>query len=263
MSRRADRRALCSRMTGKISVEVCVDSVDTAMAAQAAGADRVELCANLLEGGTTPSAGVIALARRKIEIKLHVMIRPRGGDFCYEADEVRVMENDITMAKQLGADGVVFGILDPDGSIDATRMRGLLELARPLKITCHRAIDMSRDLRKSLDALINLGVDYVLTSGGKQTALEGSASIKGLVRAAGDRISIMAGGGVNERNVRDVISKTGIKQIHVGMSDRTPGPMKYRNERISMGTAKGREYDRFGASKERLAKLVAACKSET
>lgn len=249
-------------MNSKFAVEVCVDSVDSAMAAQAAGADRIELCGNLLEGGTTPSAGLIALVRRNLSIKLHVMIRPRGGDFCYNAGELRVMENDITMAKQLGADGLVFGILDQDGVIDTAKTGNLLELARPLKVTCHRAIDMSRGLRKSLEALIALGVDYVLTSGGEQTAIEGSAAIGRLVRAAGHRISVMAGGGIHERNVRELIAKTRVKQIHVGLSERSPGPMKYRNEKISMGTVKGLEYDRFGASEERLKRLVAACKLE-
>jgi copper homeostasis protein len=247
-------------MNNKITVEVCVDSAASAMAAQAAGADRVELCGNLLEGGTTPSAGLIALVRRNLSIKLHVMIRPRGGDFCYDADELRIMENDIVMAKQFGVDGVVFGILDREGRIDSPKMRSLLESARPLKVTCHRAIDMSRDLHKSLDALIDLSVDYVLTSGGEQTAIEGSAAIGRLVRAAGDRISVMAGSGVNERNARKLIAETGATQIHVGLSERIPGPMKYCNAKISMGTAKGREYDRFGASQERLEKLLAACK---
>jgi copper homeostasis protein len=247
-------------MNGKITIEVCVDSMQSAIAAQEAAADRIELCANLLEGGTTPSAGLIALVRRRLSIKLHVMIRPRGGDFCYDADEIRVMQNDITMAKQLGADGVVFGMLDPDGSIDTATSRGLLELARPLKVTCHRAIDMSHNMRKSLGALIDLGVDCVLTSGGRQTAMEGCSMIRRLVREAEGRISVMAGSGIDDRNVRELISKTGVTQIHVGMSERTPGPMKYHNAKISMGTAKGREYDRFGASKEKLENLVAACR---
>jgi copper homeostasis protein len=246
-------------MNGKVNVEVCVDSLASAVAAQEAGADRIELCANLLEGGTTPSAGLMALVRRRLSIKLHVMIRPRGGDFCYDTDEIRVMQNDITMAKQLGADGVVFGILDPQGFIDVANNRGLLELARPLKVTCHRAIDMSRNMRKSLEALIDLGVDYVLTSGGQQTAMEGRSMIRQLVHEATGRISVMAGSGVNERNVRELIAKTGVTQIHVGMSERTSGPMKYRNSKISMGTAKGREYDRFGASRRKLQKLIAAC----
>jgi copper homeostasis protein len=242
----------------KIKVEVCIDSLDSALAAQAAGADRVELCANLLEGGTTPSAGLIDEVRRNISMKLHVMIRPRGGDFCYTGGEFQIMERDIAVAKDLGADAVVLGVLTAEGLIDEARMRTLIELARPMKVTCHRAIDMSRDLRKSLETLIGLGVDYVLTSGGEQTAIEGSAAIARLVRAARSRIAVMAGSGINEHNVRRLIAETGVTEIHVGLSDAVPGPMKYRNPRISMGKAKGREYARFGTSQTRLDALIAA-----
>lgn len=243
---------------GKIHVEVCIDSLESALAAESAGADRVELCANLLEGGTTPSAGLIAEIRRSISMKLHVMIRPRGGDFCYAPGEFRIMERDIVAAKDLGADAVVFGILDPRGVLDENRMRTLVGLARPLKVTCHRAIDMSRDLRKSLDTLIALGVDYVLTSGGEQTALKGSPQIARLVRAARRRIGVIAGSGINEKNVRRVVAETGVSEIHVGLSDAIPSPMKFHNRKISMGKAKGREYARFGTSQARLEALIAA-----
>lgn len=241
-----------------IQVEVCVDSLDSALAAQTAGAHRVELCVNLLEGGTTPSAGLIIQIRRKLFIKLHVMIRPRGGDFCYSDDEFQIMELEIAAAKGFGADGVVLGILNEQGRIDEPRMRTLIEQARPMKVTCHRAIDMSRDLRKSLETLINLGADYVLTSGGRQTALEGSAGIARLVRAAKGRIAVMAGSGINERNVRRVIAETGVNEIHVGLCDEIPSPMKYRNAKISMGKVKGREYARFATSQARLEALIAA-----
>lgn len=242
----------------KIHVEVCIDSLDSALAAQAVGADRVELCADLLEGGTTPSAGLIIEIRRRLSMKLHVMIRPRGGDFCYTEDEFRVMELEIAAAKGFGADGVVLGILTAEGLIDEPRMRTLIEQARPMKVTCHRAIDMSRDLRRSLETLIDLGADYVLTSGGRQTAPEGSAAIARLVRAAKGHISVMAGSGINERNVRRVIAETGVTDVHVGLSDAVASPMKYRNPKISMGKAKGREYARFATSQARLEALMAA-----
>lgn len=250
-------------MNNKLVVEVCVDSVDSAVAAQAAGADRVELCGNLLEGGTTPSAGLIAEVRRKASLKLHVMVRPRGGDFCYSPSEFDVMADDILSAKRLGADGVVFGLLDADGNIDPSRMGSLIEIARPMRVTCHRAIDMSSDLEKSLETLATLGVDYLLTSGGEQTALEGSAAIARLVRLAHGRVAVMAGSGIHEGNVRRLLAETGVKEIHVGLSDALPGPMRHRNERITMGSVKGREYDRFGVSKERLAKLVTAARDGT
>lgn len=242
----------------KIQIEVCIDSLDSALAAQAAGADRVELCANLLEGGTSPSAGLIDGVRRNISMKLHVMIRPRGGDFCYNAGEFRIMERDIAVAKDLGADAVVLGILTPEGLIDQARMRTLIDLARPMKVTCHRAIDMSCDLHKSLESLVGLGIDYVLTSGGEQTAPEGGAQIARLVHAARGRIAVMAGSGINEHNVRRLIAETGVADVHVGLSDAIPSPMKYRNPKISMGKAKGGEYARFGTSQARLEALIAA-----
>ena len=247
----------------RIHVEVCIDSLDSAIAAESAGADRVELCANLLEGGVTPSAGLIEEVRRGVSLKLHVMIRPRGGDFCYSEAELRVMERDITAARQLGADAVVLGLLDANGAVDAAKTARLLDLARPMKVTFHRAIDMSRNPLKSLDALIGLDVDYVLTSGAEQTAIEGAANIAGMVRAARGRIAVMAGSGIDHRNVRRLIAQTGATQIHVGLSEAVPGPMKYRNLRISMGQAKGREYARFRVSKHRLEKLIAAIRPAT
>jgi len=235
--------------------------LDSAVTAESAGADRVELCANLLEGGVTPSAGLIEEVRRSVSLKLHVMIRPRGGDFSYTDSELRVMERDITAAKQLGADAVVLGLLDANGAVDASKTARLLELARPMKVTFHRAIDMSRNPLKSLETLIALGVDYVLTSGAQQTAIEGAANIARMVRAARGRIAVMAGSGIDARNVRSLIAQTGVTQIHVGLSETVPGPMKYRNNRISMGRAQGREYARFRVSKHRLEKLIAATRT--
>ena len=244
-------------MNSKLNVEVCVDSVDSAVAAERGGAHRVELCVDLLEGGTTPSAGLIAEVRRNISIKLHVMIRPRGSDFCYAGSEFAVMQEDIATAKERGADGVVFGVLHPDGTVDAARMRKLADLARPMKTTCHRAIDMSRDLLESLETLAGLGIDYILTSGGRQTAMAGRRDIARMVAAARSRIVVMAGSGIDERNVRQVMAATGVKEIHVGLTERAPGPMKYRNEKIDMGSIKGHEYDRFGLAQRKLENLLA------
>ena len=146
-------------------LEICLDSVESAMNAERGGADRVELCAGLPEGGTTPSAGMIAAVRKQISIGLQVMVRPRGGDFCYSAEEFGIMQRDVLIAKQLGAGGVVFGVLDLEGNLDKPRMRQLIELARPLKITCHRAFDMAFDFERALNDLIELGVDRVLYLG--------------------------------------------------------------------------------------------------
>ena len=249
-------------MNRKCVVEVCVDSVESAVAAERGGANRVELCSSLLEGGVTPSAGLIAVVRRAVSIPVNVMIRPRGGDFCYSDAEIGIMRQDIQRAKELGANGVVLGILDPDANVDARRTGELVQLARPLTVTFHRAIDMSRDLLVALQRLIELKVDRVLTSGGEQTAIEGQQTIARMVETASGRIVIMAGSGIREENVRRFIEETGVPEIHVGMSAPVESPMRSRNERVSMGAVKGREYQRFGVTQERVEKLVAAASAE-
>jgi copper homeostasis protein len=216
-------------------LEVCVDSVEAAVAAQEGGGDRVELCANLMEGGTTPSAGAIQHARRSIRIGLQVMIRPRGGDFCYSDSDFQVMKLDIEAARRAGADGVVFGILKPDGRIDEARTDELIRLARPLKVTFHRAFDMSRDPFESLEALVRLGVDRLLTSGQEATALEGLDLIAGLVKAAGGRIAVMPGGGITRTNFARIVRESGADELHVAAFSLLDGPMKFRNPRCFMG----------------------------
>src|ERR1051326_932728 len=171
-------------------VEICVDSAAGAFAAQCGGADRVELCDNLLEGGTTPSAGAIKVARRGLKIGLQVIIRPRGGDFLYDADEMEVMREDIRMAKDLGADGVVLGCLTAVGDIDQARTLELIQCARPLNVTFHRAFDMCRDPQQGLEDLIQLGVDRVLTSGQDSSCLEGMDLIAALQKQARGRIIV-------------------------------------------------------------------------
>jgi copper homeostasis protein len=244
--------------TGEIIVEVCVDSLESAIAAERGGAERVELCGSLAEGGITPSAGLIATTRQKISINLHVMIRPRAGDFCYTADEFEVMRRDILMAKQLGANGVVFGILDPDANMDVDRTRALVDLARPLQTTFHRAFDMSRDLLQSLEQLAQTGVDRVLTSGGAASAIEGTATLRNLVEAAGGRLIVMACGGVDHQNVQVVLEKTCVREIHVGLRTPIASPMRYRNDNISMGPFRSNEYERFVVLEENVAQLIRA-----
>ena len=181
--------------------EICVDSVAGVRAAKAAGADRVELCADLLEGGITPSRGMIRQARTIEGIGLHVMIRPRGGDFLFDDDEFAAMRSDIETAKAEGADGVVIGLLSATGEIDIARTRELIALARPLSVTFHRAFDMTPEPFEALEALIELGVDRVLTSGQEASVLEGLPLIVELIERAGDRIVIMPGGGITARNI--------------------------------------------------------------
>jgi len=242
-------------MTEQVLIEVCVDSVSSATAAERGGAVRVELCSDLLEGGVTPSAGLIELVRDKISIGVQVMIRPRGGDFCYAEEEIEIMRRDIVTAKKLGADGVVLGALGPDGMVDVEVTRSLVELARPLNVTFHRAFDMSADLFRSLDDVCATGADRLLTSGGEQTCANGVETIARLVKAARNRIAIMAGGGIGNGDAANIIERTGVSEIHVGLSSPVPSPMLHRNPRVSMGTAPGREYQRVQVLEESVKKL--------
>jgi copper homeostasis protein len=242
-------------MTNQVLIEVCVDSAASAVAAERGGAARVELCSDLLEGGVTPSAGLIAAVRTRISIGLQVIIRPRGGDFFYDGDEVEIMKRDIETAKNLGADGLVLGLLDREGHVDIRQTRELVELARPMNVTFHRAFDMSADLFRALDDVCETGSDRVLTSGGEQKCLQGMDTITRLVQAARGRITIMAGGGIEDNDVASILERTGVGEIHVGLSSPVASPMRYRNSRISMGKAQGREYMRQQVLEETVQKL--------
>ncbi len=223
-------------MDTKARVEVCVDSVESAVAAQEGGADRVELCADLMEGGTTPSAGAIELARRALGIDLNVIIRPRGGDFCYSDVEFEVMRRDVAAAKRLGANGVVVGLLDEDGAVDRARTRALVDLARPMSVTFHRAFDMARDAFESLEALASLGIDRVLTKGQADSIWEGMDLVAELVKKAGDRIIVMPGGG-RDHNVKAIVARTGAREVHVLGTRSVESRMRHRNPRCFMGGA--------------------------
>lgn len=239
-------------MDQTIQIEVCVDSVESAMAAEEGGADRVELCDNLLEGGTTPSAGMIALARKHLGIGLQVIIRPRGGDFCYSDIEYAVMRRDIETAKALGSNGVVIGILKPDGCIDVERTRTLIDLARPMNVTFHRAFDMTRDPHQALEDLIDLGVDRILTSGQAFSVLEGLDMIAELVRIANDRLIIMPGGGT-ERDIRKVVEFCGVKEVHVIGPRVVESEMQYRNHEVFMGgELRPAEYQRLATDAKKI-----------
>ncbi len=218
----------------------------------------MEVCSSLLEGGVTPSAGLIATVRQKITIGMHVMIRPRAGDFYYSADEFEVMRRDVLMVKQLGAAGVVFGLLDADANVDIQRTRTLVDLARPLKVTYHRAFDTSADLFRSLEQVRETGVDRILTSGGARTALEGATTLRQLVEQAGEDPIIMACGGIDDQNVRLVLEKTDVREIHVGLRTTVASPMRHRNENISMGTLEDNEYQRFVVLEDKVARLIRA-----
>ena len=226
-------------MSREILVEVCVDSIDGAVTAEAGGAQRVELCAALREGGLTPSAGTIAVTRRRLTVDVHVMIRPRGGDFLYSEAEFASMRRDVEMAKHLDVNGVVFGLLTPDGSVDMEQTEQLTEQARPMSVTFHRAFDMARDPTRSLETLIELGIDRVLTSGQEAVASEGSDLLRELVAQAGDRIVVIPGGGIAEQSLPRILNTTGAREIHVTGTKGVESGMTYRNPRCFMGIEPG------------------------
>lgn len=194
--------------------EACVGNIDEALEAEKRGASRIELCDNLMEGGTTPSFGTIALAKERIKIPFMVIIRPRGGDFCYSDEEFEVMKKDIELCKKLGVYGVVLGILDKENKVDEDRTKELVDMAKPMKVTFHMAFDEIEDKESALEALIELGVDRILTKGCKTKAFDGLETIKKLVEESKGRIEILPGGGVTKDNFRDLSQKTGVNEVH-------------------------------------------------
>ena len=219
----------------RVILEVLVDSVEAARAAQQGGADRLELCQHLFEGGTTPSAGLMEAVVAAVTLPVNVMLRPRGGDFCYTEAEYDVIRRDLRFAREAGAAGVVFGLLRRDGSVDRDRCAALIAAARPLRVTFHRAFDVTRDPFAALEELIELGVDRVLTSGQEASVFEGAELIGQLVQRAGDRIIVLPGGGIRERNVARILQQTGAREIHVSASGPIQSQMTYRNTRVPMG----------------------------
>jgi copper homeostasis protein len=231
-------------MKQPVILEVCANSVPSALAAQNGGASRVELCENLYEGGTTPSHGEIFVARNHLNIKLYVLIRPRGGDFLYTDLEYEIITADVKYCIAASCDGVVIGILNADGSIDKERCGKLVKLAKQggLGVTFHRAFDMCADMDQALEDIIEIGCERILTSGGKSTAMEGSRTIASLIKKADGRISIMPGSGVSEKNVADLVQFTGAREVHTSARVRVQSKMNFKNDHIVMGDNYGDEY---------------------
>lgn len=219
-----------------MKIEICVDSLESAIKAEKGGAHRIELCADLALGGTTPSYGLMKLCKDSLNIEIYTMIRPRSGDFCYSDLDFQVMIEDVLCAKKLNMDGVVLGILKKDGVIDKDRMKKLIDLARPMKITIHRAFDMTKDMEKSLEDVIDLGIDRILTSAFENKVYENLQLLKELVIKNNKRTIIMAGSGINVNNLEDII-KTGVDEIHLSASKEIDSSMVYRKYNISMGAA--------------------------
>ena len=225
-------------------LEICAGSVESAIAARDGGAQRIELCAALEVGGVTPSAGVIAEARKIEDLVLNVIIRPRGGDFLYNEYETACMEHDIRTCKALDVDGVVIGALTPDGDIDTALCRRLIAAADGMSITFHRAFDMCRNAGKALEELIAIGCHRVLTSGRAATAMEGTTLLKELVKQADGRIIIMPGCGVSSANAAAILQATGATEIHASARKNVGSGMLFRHSGVSMGNPDSDEYAR-------------------
>ena len=242
--------------------EVCANGVESCLAAQAGGADRVELCAGIPEGGTTPSYGDIVAARSLLDhTRLHVIIRPRGGDFLYSPLEQRIMLEDIANARRLGADGVVLGCLTPDGNVDRPLMERLMEAADGLSVTFHRAFDVCRDPFRALEEIISLGCHRILTSGQQSTAEQGIPLLQELQKAAAGRITLLAGCGVNERNIARIARETGITEFHFSARETIESGMTWRNGAVSMGgTVKIEEYSRPVTTERRVRDTITAAR---
>ena len=220
----------------EFKVEVCANGVESCLAAQEGGADRVELCAGIPEGGTTPSYGEIKVARRVLKTtRLHVIIRPRGGDFLYTDLEVERIAADIAVCRELGVDGVVFGCLKADGTVDMERNRYLMSCSRGMSVTFHRAFDRTADPAKALEDIIALGCDRILTSGQQPKAIQGTDLLARLNRQAAGRIILMAGSGVTEQNILDIREATGLTEFHFSAREPQPSAMQYVNPDLYMG----------------------------
>jgi len=231
-------------------LEVIGYTIDSCQVAQAAGAHRIELCANPGEGGTTPSHGFIEMARRLLKVELIVMIRPRGGDFLYSADEFAVMQQDIEVCKNLGCDGVVMGMLTADGHIDKARCFQLVNLAYPMSVTFHRAFDRATEPLKAMEDIIAVGCDRLLTSGRQPNVARGAKLIRELVQKAADRIIIMPGGGVRAGNIASLVEKTGAVEWHSSASTRVGSRMNFRHRGI------GEKLDHQGVNQHEIEQMV-------
>ncbi len=242
---------------GKVLLEICCGSIDDAIQADVGGADRVELCSALFLGGLTPSLGTLQEAKRRVKIPVIMMVRPRGGGFCYTEAEMATMERDVEAAVANCADGVVFGILDPDGKIDIDRSTRLRKLIGAHQAVFHRAFDVTPDPFAALEQLIDMGITRVLTSGQKNSVPEGIDLIKRLIERAGDRIEVLPGGGIAPYNIKEVVERTGCRQVHLTAWGAVIDSSTQANRSVTFGGALYPPEDRYEMTDAGLVKKLA------
>lgn len=246
----------CEESMKEYVLEACVDSTESALIATKAGADRLELCGNLMIGGTTPSIALYKQIRKTCKNRIHVLIRPRFGDFCYTENEIDIMCEEIRMFKELGADGVVIGALAPDGSVNWNDMDKMIAAADGMWVTMHRAFDMCKDPYKELEACISHGVSCILTSGQENHCLDGVECLKKLIEAAEDKIQILVGSGVDAKVIAEVYEKTKAKAYHMSGKEVLDSQMVYRKEHVYMGLDGLSEYSIWRTKKENIEAAV-------
>lgn len=241
---------------GEIMLECCVDSFESAVIAREAGAKRLELCGNLMIGGTTPSPKLLEMIKNRLDIPIHVLIRPRFGDFLYSEEEFQLMKSEIHHFRELGADGVVFGCLTKDGDLDMKRMGSLMQKTMGMSVTLSRAFDMCRNPYETMSKAIELGVDTVLTSGQKNSCKEGKDLLKNLLEEEGEDITVMVGGGVNAQVIEEFLKEAPFKAFHMSGKKTVESGMEYRKADVSMGLPIMNEYERFVTDEEKIKKAL-------
>lgn len=240
----------------KYILEACVDSVQSAIEAQKGGADRVELCGNLIIGGTSPGKALFQQVRKYTDLKIRVLLRPRFGDFCYDDYEFAMMQEDTQMYRELGADGLVTGILTPDGTLNMQQMKALADTAGKMDVALHRAFDVSWDPFVTLEQAVFLGLKSILTSGMKNSAWEGRDLLKSLVNESDGRIEIMAGAGISPEVIRELVPYTGVTACHMSGKIVRDSRMEFRREGVSMGFPGFSEYEIWETSVENIKEAV-------
>ncbi len=242
-----------------VTIEICTGSYRSAMIAQKGGAHRIELCANLENGGTTPSKGCLDLVRNELNIPIMVLIRPRGGDFVYSKEELRLMEVDIKYCKSIGMDGVVTGVLNADGSLPEDILRNIVEWASPMKVVFHRAFDKCINPTKAIDQLSSWGYQRLLTSGRKTKVINAIPEIKRLLAYAAGRIEIMPGSGINAQNILQILDQTNVRQVHLSARELIKSPYQVTTD-VSLSAPCLPEEDHYETSLHKVQEIVSLCK---